>query len=318
MNKYIKSLALGLMLALGLGGSAFAQSTPISAIAAKLAAGDYVTGGYQAISTETLVLLRYVGTNANGGTVTVAASGDITFSQGAVGGSTADNTMECDSSIAASGSRNGIYDLSTPDAQCDTVGEIVDLINSQGSNWRAVIIDGLRSDPTDNIFITRAETAANTVAGVNLLADGTTLFKQTFAVIPAAARRMDYYLVGGNGRFSTSFKTDGGASTVLSSTSNPFKGLTPILFQMTSSSTYTGTSVQQILCVASTLSGSATGGSEVVTTAQRTSGATTVETSWTQNTNFGTGCPTGQKMLVRTNNGTNMSVAAISAAGVVY
>lgn len=171
---------------------------PSAAALDRFYTGEGILTGWSAISTQPQVLVQYTGSNANGGTVTVAAGGDITFSQGAVGSSTVDATMECDGTIAATGSRNGIYDLSTPAAACDTLGEVVDLINSQGTNWLAVIVHGLRSDATDNVFITLAETAANSADGLGLLSDGTTLFKASRALIPAAALKLPFYKVGLN------------------------------------------------------------------------------------------------------------------------
>lgn len=158
--------------------------------AARVANGTGFLRGFSAVSTESLILLRYTGTSALGGTITVAAGGDLTFSQGAVGSSAVDATMECDAAIAASGSRNGIYDLSTPDVACDTLGEVVDLINSQGTNWRAVILDGARANLTDNMFITLSESAGvNSIDGLGLLNDGTTSFSQSIAVCPTRRGR---------------------------------------------------------------------------------------------------------------------------------
>lgn len=266
--------------------------------------GEGVIGGLSAVSTQAQVLVQYTGSNANGGTVTVAAGGDITFSEGAVGSSAVDTTMECDASIAASGSRNGIYDLSTPNAACDTLGEVVDLINSQGSNWLAVILHGRRSDPTDNVFITLSETAANSVDGLGLLSDGTTLFKATRAVLPAAALKMPFYKVG-IGR------------TVRALKANPFEGMTALLYSITATSTYgSGTSAHEIHCVAVT--NSLTAGSEVVTSYTKAAGATTVENTWTPNEAFGVACPKGQKMLTRTANSAEMTASTLYHAGHVY
>lgn len=268
--------------------------------------GEGVLRGISAVSTEAQVLIRYTGTNANGGTVTVAAGGDITFSQGAVGSSAVDATMECDASIAATGARNGIYDLSTPAAACDTLGEVVDLINNQGTNWLAVIVHGQRTDATDNVFITLSEAAANNVDGLGLLVDGTTLFKATQAVLPFAATKMGFYVAGSCGT----------VRTCRTLKANPFEGLTPVLFALVGTTTYgSGTSTQQIHCEAVTHS--IRTGSAVVTTISRAAGATTVETTWSPSS-YGVSCPVGQKMLARVSNSAAMTAATLYIAGHVY
>jgi hypothetical protein len=283
--------------------------TPASLAQERFLNGEGVLGGFSAVSTSPQILLRYTGTFATGGTVTVSAGGDITFSQGPVGSSAVDATMECDASIAASGSRSGIYDLSTPDVACDTLGEVVDKINSQGSNWLAVIVHGLRSDATDNVFITLSETAANSVDGVGLLADGTTLFKQRRALIPFAATKMGFYVAG-------SCAT---VRTCRTLKENPFAALTTLFYSLTSASTYgSGTSAQQVNCVAVRNSILSTGGGETVTTISRAAGATTVESTWSPNSSFGVACPIGQKMVAEVANSAAMSASYIYVAGHVF
>lgn len=277
---------------------------PSAAALQRFYTGEGVLVGLSAISTQPQILIQYTGSAALGGTVTVAAGGDITFGQGAVGASVADATMECDASIAATGSRNGIYDLSTPHANCDTLGEVVDLINSQGTNWLAVIVHGLRSDPTDNVFITLSEAAANSVDGLGLLSDGTTLFKASRALIPAAALKMPFYKVG-LGRTARALKA------------NPFEGLTPILYNAVATSTYgSGTSAHEVHCVA--VKNSLTVGSETVTTYTSAAGATTVANTFAPNTSFGVACPKGQKMLYRTANSAAMTASTLYLAGHIF
>lgn len=300
MNKNLKTFVGLVLLALAFVSEAAAQP---QSFVNRLYEGEGVVGGWSAISTEPMVLVKYTGTNANGGTVTVAAGGDITFSQGAVGASTADATLECDASIAATGSRNGIFDLSTPNAACDTLGEVVDLINNQGSNWVAVIVHGRRSDSTDNAFITLSETAANSVDGLGLLADGTVLFKQSRALVPSAALKIGFYIVG-SGRTARTLKAD------------PFKGYTALLTSLTATTTYgSGTSAHGIYCIAVT--NSLVTGSETVTSYAKAAGATTVEATWTPSA-YGLACPAGQKMLIRTDNSAAASAATLYITGFVY
>lgn len=300
MNKTLKSFVGLVLLALAFVSEAAAQP---QSFVNRLYAGEGVIGGWSAISTAPAILIKYTGTNANGGTVTVAAGGDLTLSEGAVGASVADATVECDSSIAATGSRSGIFDLSTPDANCDTLGEIVDLINNQGTNWVAVILHGLRSDSTDNTLITKSETAANSVNGVPLLADGTTLFKQSKALIPAAALKMGFYVVG-EGRRARTLKK------------NPFESYTALLSSLVATTTYvSGTSSHGVYCVAVT--NSLTAGSETVTSYSKAAGGSTIEDVFTPST-YGLACPAGQKMLLRTDNSAAMSAATMYVAGYVF
>ena len=305
LNFFVTSLIAAIFL---LVSTPFIQAQgPADSARSRFFLGEGVIGGWSAVSTQPQILVQYNGSNANGGTVTVAAGGDITFSQGAVGSSAVDATMECDGSIAASGSRSGIYDLSTPAAACDTLGEVVDLINSQGTNWLAVIVHGLRSDATDNVFITLSETAANSVDGLGLLSDGTTLFKATRAIVPAAALKMPFYKTGNGGRTVRTLKV------------NPFEGSTALAYSITATSTYgSGTSSHELSCVAVKQSILSTGGSETVTTYSKAAGATTVENTWTPNQYFGVACPVGQKMIARTANSAAMTASTLYVAGHVY
>ena len=307
-KKFVASLLviLTLFATVPIVPSASAQG-PAATAQVRFLNGEGILRGVSAVSTEPKILVRYTGTFATGGTVTVAAGGDITFSQGPVGSSAVDATMECDASIAATGSRSGIYDLSTPAAACDTVGEVVDLINSQGTNWLAVIVNGLRTDATDNVFITLSETAANGVDGLGLLDDGTVSLFTTQAFLPTAATKMGFYVAG-------SCAT---VRTCRTLKPNPFAGLTTIVYSMTAKNTSGGTLTHNLYCVAKnyTSSGAST---EVVTTYAKASGATTVEDTWTPQPNFGQACPTGQEAIARTVLTSTNTVAVLYIAGHIF
>lgn len=270
--------------------------------------GEGILRGVSAVSTEPKILVRYTGTFATGGTVTVSAGGDITFSQGPVGSSAVDATVECDAAITTSGSRSGIFDLSTPHANCDTLGEVVDLINSQGTNWLAVIVHGLRSDSTDGVFITLSETAANSVDGLGLLDDGTISLFTTQAFLPTAATKMPFYVAGGCSTLRTCRALK----------ENPFKGLTTVVYSMTAKNTSGGTLTHNLYCVAKKNSILATGSSEVVTSYAKASGATTVEDTWTPQPNFGQACPIGQEAIARTVLTSTNTVAVLYIAGHIF
>lgn len=134
-----------------------------------------------AVSTDVGILIKYVGSSPAGGTVAVAAGGDITLATGAVGASSADLTTEC----PVSGALGGVIDVS--DAACNTLGEVVDAINAS-ANWRAVIVDGLATDSSDNTLITLSEANAATPKGIGLLKDTTVALNVSLALIPYEMR----------------------------------------------------------------------------------------------------------------------------------
>lgn len=122
--------------ALGADFSLFRNAEPVG----------FATAGDASSTTgddDVALIIRYVGSNTSGGTVTVAATtGDITFATGAVGSSAADDTLEC----PVSGALGGIIDVSN--SACDTIGEVVDIINGS-PNWRAVPINAMSADVID-------------------------------------------------------------------------------------------------------------------------------------------------------------------------
>lgn len=87
------------------------------------------------------IAVQYRGTQASA-TVTVA-SGEITFKHGAAGSEAADTTVGASGVVA-----DGTY---------TTLGAMVDAINAS-ANWRAEIVDGLRSDSSTNVLLARSET----------------------------------------------------------------------------------------------------------------------------------------------------------------
>lgn len=294
MMKKILALAAALVLAIGLVPSVEAQN-----VFDKMVDGEIAGRYLSAVSTDVKLLVRYVGSNSLGGTVTVAAGGDITFSVGAVGASAVDTNLECDSSIAADGSRSGIFVLSSPHANCNTLGEVVDLINAS-NNWRAVILDGLRSDGTDNTFAALSETAANSVDGLGLLNDGAVALHTTIAVVPLEARKMSFYLAGKNLR------------------ANPFSNSRAWVGRVLGQSTYgSGTSAWNYISDAQTYSTS--GGASTETTVWNQAAAATATD---QEVDFsevgGFHGRKGEKLLVRVTNSAAMSAANIKVWGLFY
>ena len=110
-----------------------------------------------AVDGDIAIVVRYVGASCSGAsTVAVAAGGDISF----VACGSADTTVNT----------TGTIDCSTPPAGNDTLGEVVDLINAS-SNWRAVLLDGLRSDSSDNTLATLVAADAKPLTGQGLKFD---------------------------------------------------------------------------------------------------------------------------------------------------
>lgn len=158
---------------------AFGNMPTVPAQAQAFPGSGYAVGGLVSgvtTATGSPILIKYIG--AGGGTVEVdAATGDITLKTGPVGGSAADTTTEC----PISGANGGVIDVS--DAACNTLGEVVDAINAS-PNWRAAIQDGLRSDSSNTLLNTLAETNAAVAKGVALKIDGVAVDYNTIALIP--------------------------------------------------------------------------------------------------------------------------------------
>lgn len=133
-------------------------------------------------------LVRYKGTAASA-TVEVAAGGDITLKSGAVGSEAADTSVGLPT-------KNGVYDVS--DALADTLGEIVDDINLS-ADWQAVIIDGLRSDSSNDSLLLLSATQAKVEDGLKIKWDTDTVgFALTQLVAPEKLRTsIQGYLVQG-------------------------------------------------------------------------------------------------------------------------
>jgi len=149
----------------------------MSDIFAAYTKGTVVAVNRTADDTDPMILVKYVGTNASG-LVAVAAGGDITFTTGALSSEAADTSLEC----PVSGALGGVIDVS--DAACDTVGEVVDIINGS-SNWVAVPVASLRTDSSNDTITTISATQAKTVKGLALTADTTVALTSTILLAPS-------------------------------------------------------------------------------------------------------------------------------------
>lgn len=171
-------LGLGLIVALAVIQAPTAESQVV------YIANPYSDPGNRVVTEDgdILFIIKYIGP-LQSGTVTVATT-NLTFKSGVQGSEAADTTLEC----PISGPLGGIFDFTN--AACDTVGEVVDLINASTS-WRAVPIDALRSDFTYSSSVkvkAVSETQARTVDGVALPAITDNRLNLTAALLPHGYR----------------------------------------------------------------------------------------------------------------------------------
>jgi hypothetical protein len=158
----------------------------LSAFVAAPAFAQYPVAGH--ISSDTAgsvaMLIKYVGTTAGSATtdVAVAANGDMTFRVAGVASTTVNSAA-----AQTCGAVVGTLDLSTPAATCNTLGEVVDVINAT-SDWRAVLVGALRSDSSDNTLTTFAVAAAQKAEGVALYFDSAVSLTTSIALIPESCK----------------------------------------------------------------------------------------------------------------------------------
>jgi hypothetical protein len=253
-----------------------------------------------AVSTGTCALIKYRGTTAGKPEVTVAASGDITLSIATV------------ADVSTGTASNGIFDLSTPAAADDTWGEVVNRINTQGSNWVAVLVNCLASDLTDNTALTLSATDASGPKGVAVLKDDTVasasaVFSAQVAMLPpGAATDIRFFLSGGPlGNPTGSTKVN----------ANPFANFQTFIQNIREKITSGGTiALFEVLGVTRTYDGNGKV-AEVVRPIYGTTGAaTTVELV----KDFNSGplvSAKGETIVVRQRTGTGLTVVDIAGSG---
>lgn len=268
------------------------------------AVGKVYSGrGYGAVSTDILGIVKYVGPEECGD-VAVAAGGDITFQDGACGAEAVDTAVECDAAIAAIGSRSGVFDLSTPHANCDTWGEVADLINASGS-WIFIPVGVLRGDATDNVAITLSEIDATTKKGIALLKDSTTSLNFTIAMGPEG--------VDDDASWYATEKNPTSATRGFKLSTNPFKDSVYRLIDYATTVTTGGASTISVVCSKMTFSPTTYAWTESNDTIWSSAGgATTVE--FLKTFPF-LECEPGEKMLVRNTATTSLTAATAFAAG---
>lgn len=245
-------------------------------------------------------IIKYRGTTVGKPTVAVAAGGDMTLS---IAGS-ADTTTGSAS--------NGIFDLSTPAAAVDTMGELVNLINTQGSNWVAVLTGCLASDLTDNAIDTLASTDAAGPNGVTLyrdavVASASSVFSSQVALLPEDAAT--------NIRFFTSGGPVGNTTGSTKVNANPFANYQTFVQNIREKITSTGTiALFEVLAVRRTYDGNGKVSETVRTLWSETGAATTVEKA----KDFNSGpiiTAVGEMVVVRQRTGTDLTVQSTGGTG---
>jgi hypothetical protein len=150
-------------------------------------AGETVASHQAAEDVNVALVVGYKGTSESA-LVAVAAGGDITFTSGTESSEVADTTLEC----PVSGDLGGIIDVS--DGDCDTLGEVVDIINGADSDWYAVILDGVRTDSSNDTLLLKSAAAATAPGGLNLEWDTDVADHVTFALTDL--RDLTWYVGG--------------------------------------------------------------------------------------------------------------------------
>jgi hypothetical protein len=256
-------------------------------------------GSLTADDTDVALLIKYVGTQASG-TVAVVA-GDLLLKHGAVSAEIADTT------ITGCGATAGTLDVDN--AACNSLGELVDKINTS-ANWRAVILDGLRSDVTSGAtLLALAATSASLSEGLVINWDTSVAFKASFAA--NAPRKISSYLSTGGGRI---------AATLMP---NVFQGKQCVIYHVNATSTYgSGTSAVQVVSVTPVnKSGGAVGTEVVQTVFSLAGGATTVNKVVIDSVSAsGVGVLTNRdsKCLVRIVNSAAASAVLLNVFGVQF
>lgn len=247
-------------------------------------------------SAASCAIIKYVGTTTGKPDVAVAAGGDMTLRIAAA--------VDTTTGSAA----NGIWDLSTPAASVDTMGELVNLVNTTGSNWRMVLTGCLASDFTDNTIDTLAVTDAAIPGGVVLfhdavVANATSTFAAQIALYPAdAATDIRFHLSG-----APIGATTGSTKPI----ANPLARYQTFVQNVREKITSTGTvGLFEILGVRRTYDGLGKVSEVVRTIWSETGAATTVEKAKDFNSGPILSAP-GELIVVRQRTGTDLTVNSI-------
>ena len=265
----------------------------------KLKEGQTANHYLSAIDLSPALICKYIGSNSLGGTIAVdAATGDITFSVGAVGSSTVSTTFEC----PVSGALGGVIDVS--DAACNTIGEVLDIVNTSTSDFACVPVAALRSDTTVDRLQTLSETAANAAEGLPLFSDeDVSPFTMTYIVAPNALRSD-----------IREYRPPQGRAGLF--VANPFRGYRTDFWKSIAQTTYSsGTSTASIIAVTMDLNAKA---ETVETLWSQTAGATATDQTIDFTAVGGLAGRNDAKILFRFTNSAVLSAGAGSVVGVRY
>lgn len=199
---------------------------------------------------DSAFLIQYIGAQQSG--TAQISSGDLLLKHGVLASEIADTT------ITGCGGTAGTLDVDT--SPCTTLGGLVDKINTS-ANWRAVQLDGLRSNVTAAAtLVTLAATQAKVTGGLGVKWDTSVLFQTIRAAVPSVARGIEFYLDGVNLR------------------ANPFGGTQSFLNYLNETTTFgSGTSTIQCYSDTPTLAtGGASGAATETLEYTIAGGATTV------------------------------------------
>jgi len=250
--------------------------------------------GITADDTTVAMYVKYVGSSPGASTdIAVAANGDMTFRKGAV----AVDEFEC----PVSGGLGGV--IVVANAACDTMGEVVDVIN-KSTSWRAVLVAALRADSSNDTLLTISATDATLRTGLALKIDTDVAFWTGLAIEPPGANGICAYIAcSGNapgGMWTYPFVGYQGAAALARATSTYGSGTSTIKFYSVSVKNATG--------------GSA---SDVTTLWSIAAGNTTVEKllDYSETPIY---ARQGEKMLVRVENSAAQASATMQVYGALY
>lgn len=151
MRSFLKKVAVvaGVAALAALPALATSQAANLFGIQVQPFKAVPLQGVTTAVDTTPVLIIGYNGTTADP-SVAVEADGNLTF----LVGDAAYDGFEC----PVSGDLGGVIDVS--DAACNTLGEVVDIINadqSDNSGFYAYIAAGLRSDSSNDTFLADAD-----------------------------------------------------------------------------------------------------------------------------------------------------------------
>lgn len=252
--------------------------------------------GASSVSDDVIALyVKYVGTTAGKPTVEVAADGNLVFQ---IAGA-ADTTLEC----PVSGALGGIIDVS--DSACDTFGEVINIINGSGSNWRAAPGALLASESSNNTLKILAATDTDVRVGKPLYFDN--------ANVDVAADLVSVVVgppsLAVNGKFWFGDPPSAGLNP------NPFGSLTTFLSAFSEKKTSGGTIGNTIVYGVSSQFGPDRKYSETVRTAWSETGGATATENQSDFSEFPLVSQPGERFILRVSSSTSITAQSVVAAG---